>query len=818
MKKILSVFVIFILAHQLNAQSIGAELKLSSDKLKILWEKKSDGWHIKSIEAGGKNLPNPAGYYNILYLNRNPAQNLVEQDLEGKDFTFYPSSAIQYADDSIIFKRSLRVADIEAVWKIDPASPTDIRVNIRLTAKESGSVSIATPTIATIDPKDLAWGMIPGNWYGTEIQRNIQLAKQYSMGVPAVPLLAKEQNTMTLCPLISTRDEMTLAVIPDPGTAADPWEYDQSTRGQNKVGMSIMNRHNELTPIAYAPVLGQVGSKIKAGDSVSFSFRYSIQASKWFAVFSHVVTDIYKLPYLLDIQQSNMSLSERVGRLQTYLRNDKKSAWKTWESRGYKIGANGAKIADAGTMWMIAKSGKDSVMESRLPYVRNYKLAQQQTEAGFFQGAALGEYADEDGVESERGNWIEPIHTTYYTMVDLGNILLFQPNDNELRGRLRLAAEKLMAWQHEDGSFDVGYDRFSYKSTFPDLIDYRPTWYGFLIAYRILGDSKYLAAAEKGAKWLIENGVNKGYYLGVCGDARNIWDFATAQCSQAYVELYETTREEPYKKAAIDAASAYSTSIFTHPIASIKDKLVNGVVRKDWEINQVGLSVEHIRGTASGGPVLISSFAGLFTRIYEYTGEQLFLTMARGAARGRNAYVDPESGQSIYYWNNFTNIEKGATMFPWHAYWQIGWITDYLISEAHLRSNGKVQFPGGFMTPKVGPHITYGFAPGTIFGSKANLIYRPGMLKSENPDLEYLTALSENGKQLFLMVLNQSPQESSGSFSIDLSYLTFKAKWTNEQIIQGPTPVANRSKGKLSMKIPAWGMNVIELNLENLKK
>ena len=773
-----------------------------------------DGWHIKTIDAEGKILLNPAGYYNILYLNRNPAPNLVDQDLEGKDFTFYPSRAIKYANDSIVFKHSLRVADIEAVWKMDLVFPTDIRVKIRLIAKENGSVSLATPTIATIAPKDLAWGMIPGNWYGTEIQKNIQLAKQYSMGVPAVPLLAKEQSTMTLCPLISTHNGITLAVIPDPGTAADPWEYDKSTRGQNKVAMSIMNRHNELTPIAYAPVLGQEGSKIKAGESVSFSFRYSIQSAQWFQVFSHAVIDIYKLPYLLEIQQSSMSLSERVSRLQVYLRNDKKSGWKIWDSHGFKIGANGTKIADAGTMWMLAKSGKDSVMESRLPFVRNYKLAQQQTEQGFFQGAALGEYADEDGVESERGNWIEPIHTTYYTMVDIGNILLFQPKDSELRDRLRLAAEKLLAWQYADGHFDVGYDRFSYKSTFPDLVDYRPTWYGFLIAYRILGDTKYLAAAEKGANWLIEYGVNKGYYLGVCGDARNIWDFATAQCSQAYVEMYETTKNEPYKKAAIEAAKAYSTAIFTHPMASTKDKLADGVPRKDWEINQVGLSVEHIRGSASGGPILISSFAGLFTRIYEYTGEQLFLTMARGAARGRNAYVDPESGNSIYYWNSFTNIKRGATMFPWHAYWQIGWITDYLISEAHLRSNGKVQFPGGFMTPKVGPHITYGFAPGTLFGNKANLIYRPGMLKSDNPDFEYLTALSEDGKQLFLMVLNQSPLESSGSFSIDLSFLASQAKWTKEEIIQGPTPVIDRSKGKLSMKIPAWGMNIIALNLK----
>lgn len=64
--------------------------------------------------------------------------------------------------------------------------------------------------------------MIPGNWYGNEIQYNLNMAKTYSMGIPCVPMLAQERNTMTLCPLYSSKDGYTLAVIPDPGTETDP--------------------------------------------------------------------------------------------------------------------------------------------------------------------------------------------------------------------------------------------------------------------------------------------------------------------------------------------------------------------------------------------------------------------------------------------------------------------------------------------------------------------------------------------------------------------------------------------------------------------
>ena len=63
------------------------------------------------------------------------------------------------------------------------------------------------------------------------------------------------------------------------------------------------------------------------------------------------------------------------------------------------------------------------------------------------------------------------------------------------------------------------------------------------------------------------------------------------------------------------------------------------------------------------------------------------------------------------------------------AWWQIGWIMDYLMSEAEMRSNGAVSFPRGFITPKVGPHQTIGFESGLTYGKKANLVLIPNMIK-----------------------------------------------------------------------------------------
>ena len=789
-------------------------LGLSTGEVSIEWEKMNDGWHVTEVSVQGKSMPEPRGYYTVLYLNRNPAANLVEQDIEGKDFTFYPSEAEQLSDGSVRFTHKLRFGEVEAVWSADPEFPSDIKVDMKLGLTANGSVSISTPALFVLDKDNIAWGMIPGNWYGTGIQYDMALAKNYSLGIPCAPLLAKERNTMTLCPLYTSKDGQTLAVIPDPGTEWNPYPENAPDKTKNRVGLSIVNRHNEFTPVVYHPVLGQDGSKRKAGDEITFGFRYTLMNTDWFPVFEHAVNDIFRLPESLDLLSNKMSLSERVSRLFKFLDKDRESAWSTWTSRGREIGANGSKIADAGTMFMMAENGQDTVMARRLEYVRNYKIIQQQTGPGFFCGAALGEYADEDGVESERGNWIEPLHTTYYTMVDFGNMLLFDPDDTELLERLRMAGDRLLAWQKPDGSFEVGYDRFTMEPAFPDLKDYRPTWYGLYIAYRHLKDPKYLEAACKGADWQKENGVDKGYYLGVCGDARNVWDFCTAQTSRAYMDLYEETGKEDYREASIAAARIYATSIFTNPVMTDEVKYIGEVPYRDWELNQTGLGVEHIRGTAVDGPILITSYAGLFIKIYEWTGDPVFLTMARTAAIGRNAYVNQETGCAIYYWNGMADLERNTMMFPWHAYWQIGWITDYLISEAELRSDGNVTFPYGYMTPKVGPHVTYGFAPGEIYGRKADLVFRSDMIRCDNPDVEFITALSENGKKLYLMALSQTNEGNSCKVELDMTKLgSGRSGFRSVKALQGSIGAVSPKAGQISLEFEPWSMKVLEINL-----
>lgn len=802
-------------------------LALEGERLNLSWEKQAGGWRLRelAVTSGGKRqtLKNPLGEFTHLFATK-PSLSLAALDLGHGTQTYFPAEARRLAEGGMEFRHATADAEIVSVWRLDPARPDEIMVRTKLIAKKTGAYSLATPVLADIAVDDLAWGLIPGAWYGPRLQSDRELAVSYSQGIPDRPALSFERNTMTLCGILSTKNGISVGVVPEPGTGADPWPQDKMDRVTTKVGITLMNRHLQLFPTAYAPVHGGEGSRLNAGESVEFAFRYVIKAGDWFSVFKGAAEDIYGFSGLLKRQRSTQSLSERVARMQTFLQDERKSKWRTLTIKGTEIGMYGSKNSDIGAMLMIERASDDRLLrEERLPLVREFKLQQQETRPGFFQYAAIGEYPTEpsagvvgpEDFVSEIGNWVEPLYTTIYTLCDMGNMVLFNPADEELKARIRGAADRLLRWQHKDGGFDVAYDRNTHRLVFPHLKDYRPTWYGFIVAHRILGDAKYLAAARKGADWFVRNAVANGHYLGACGDSLNKWDFTTAQAAQALLDIYDLTGDRRYRDAAIETAKAYATSIFTHPVPTDATKLVGGIARKDWEITQVGLGVEHIRGTASGaGPIYLASHAGLFVRIFDLTGERLFLDMARAAARGRSAAADVESGEAIYYWRMLENVPRFAPEFPWHAWWQIGWITDYLLAEVAVRTKGRVAFPRGFVTPKVGPHQTYGFAPGQVYGEKADLWLPSGLIKIDSPDVEYVGMKAVSGGRLFVTILNQLEKDATFDVTIDPGKIDAAKSVSLGQarFLEAPASAERSSPTTWKVTLPAWGYAVLSVD------
>lgn len=811
MKKCFGLVLLWLAAQPADAQQ---RVSLESEALQLHWIKKESGWHLSNVSVHQKKLPHLSGEYTLLYSKEKPDSTPlkayeqfpgkqyhyivplwqeitqpVQMNTAGEAFHFYPSDAVSQQNNGITFVKSLPNAEITTTWSIDPVYATDVRVKISLRAKQAGYFSIATPTIATATEKELQWAGIPGHFQSNAIEKDFIKAFGYMQGIPDKPVLVRERTAATLSPYMETKNNITLAVIPDPGTGRDPWETNAKTQRTWQLGLSLMNRKAMLTPTAYHPVLGEKGSLLRAGDTVSFSFRYSIQQKDWYTVYKHAVNDIYHFRDFLALKQTKQSLTDRILAMHRYAIDDKTSLWRTEEYNGLRIGAqaylggvygsskDAMKNSDYGAMWMLANIMQDPVLkETRLPYARNFKLQQQELQPGFFYGAAAGQYylSKSKRFTEEWGPYVEPIGLTYYMLMDAGNILLFEPTDTALRTTLKRAADKLLNWMDTNGRWQVAYDHASQAPLFTEVEDLRPTFYGLVIAYKILHDKKYLNAARKGADWYIKNAVDKGHFLGVCGDTRFAPDFATGQSAQALLELYDLTKEKKYLDAATTAAKLYTTSIYTHPVPTTTVKTVNGVQRQDWEISQAGLSFEHGGSLGSAnyrGPILLASHAGLFVRMFALTGDSLFLNMARAGALGRDAFVEPKTSVASYYWDT---MDKGAGPYPHHAWWQIGWITDYLLAEAEMRSAGNVTFPRGFITPKVGPHQSYGFAPGKVYGTTADLLLKDSLLHADSPYLDYYCAINRNERKLFFILLNNDDETLRTTLHVDYAKLSVK--------------------------------------------
>jgi hypothetical protein len=838
---------------------------LSNRALQLSWANKNGQWHIKNISIKDKDrwqqLPHTSGEYTLLYAKDKPGDtpiNLydktgkkiifpepvykyiiplweaalqpVPMNTAGEAIHFYPAT-VKSTGDLLTFTAENDKAVITSRWRLDTLFNTDVLVEISLQAKEDGYYSLASPTLATVPESELAWAGIPGYFQSNAIEKDFIKAYAYMQGIPDKPVIVRERTAATLSPFISTRNKLTWAVIPAPGTGRDPWEEDAKT-GNWQLGLSLMNRQGALTPTIYHPVLGEKGSFLRKGDSVTFSFRYTLQADNWYAVFKHAVNDVYHFNDFLALKKTHQSLTSRLLSMHKYLVDNKTSLWNIAEYNGMEIGAqsylggvygsgkDAMKNSDYGAMWMLATITDDTILQhTRLPYARNFKLQQQDTHPGFFNGAAAGQYylSKSKRFTEEWGPYVEPIGITYYMMMDIGNMLLFNPGDTALKQELHLAADRLLAWMSKEGKWAVGYDHASATELFTDVEDLRPTFYGLLIAWKILKEEKYLSAAKRGADWYIKEATAKGHFLGVCGDTRFVPDFATGQSAQALLDLYDITKERKYLQAAISTAQLYTTSIYTHPIPSTKSKMVNGVQRQDWEISQSGLSFEHggILGSANHrGPILLASHAGMFVRMFPLTGDSLFLNMARAGVLGRDAFVDPATSVASYYWDV---MNKGAGPYPHHAWWQVGWITDYLLSEIEMRSAGKVTFPRGFITPKVGPHETYGFAAGTVFGTAARLLLKEGMLQTDNPYLDYYCAINPQQQQLFLLLLNDDDDPLEATLRLDpdkvisgkrikpVSCYGISANGSKESIVTNNT---------FQVAIPAYGLRVIAINYE----
>jgi hypothetical protein len=261
-----------------------------NDRVKISWKNTSTGWAIGQVAVRKGttwvNMPVPSGENTLLYASEKPSEkpertfkditgnlfpgpayhyqqeqwtestNPVSLNTAGQAIHFFPKEARQTAKNNLSFRQETDAATITTDWSFDSRFPSDIIVKQTITPKKAGYFSLASPTLASTTESELAWATVPGYFQGTKLQPNFALAYAYGHGIPALPVIYRERCASTLCPMVTTKNGLTLSVIPEPGLARDPWASDKITQTDWNIGLSHMNRKAQLSPTLYYPILG----------------------------------------------------------------------------------------------------------------------------------------------------------------------------------------------------------------------------------------------------------------------------------------------------------------------------------------------------------------------------------------------------------------------------------------------------------------------------------------------------------------------------------------------------------------------------------
>lgn len=186
-------------------------------------------------------------------------------------------------------------------------------------------------------------------------------------------------------------------------------------------------------------------------------------------------------------------------------------------------------------------------------------------------------------------------------------------------------ADWLVRNQEEDGSFYICYNwktgKPAHESKYTTTNDIR-----FLVElYSATRDRRYLDAALKAGEFSY-NFIHHDYlYVGGVIDNPNVKDRESGQMAlYAFLALYDATRDDKWKEAAIQAARYTETFMFSYDVPmAINDTLTDYPKDRDI-VGQTLIATGH-SGIDNG--MAFSSFQ--YYRLYLMTGDKHFLHVAR---------------------------------------------------------------------------------------------------------------------------------------------------------------------------------------------
>lgn len=568
------------------------------------------------------------------------------------------------------------------------------------------------------------------------------------------------------CPLpttLVTHRGVTVGVMGDPGEMSF---QPMPTLANSRFGVAVRNNEGMAQPMLFAPILGGTGSKLQKGQSFTFTHRLIVTRKNIDATQEHLARTLFAFA---DIRHNIL------GSLNTTFENMlafglSEHARFNPDLRGFAYDTDvpgSVKNVSALHPLSLALVTDNRKIFSDLAYpLIEYFVSRERflfTTDPSVKGQSASARLGGDGAPLSE-------YATLYRMTG-SRTPYFRDTARSLFGKdrvLNLVAEIR-------GDF----------------------WANSLAIYRATGESQWLERAKHDADNYVRRRIDTRPKDFEDPDSRGMffWTSFAPQWIELF-ELYEETGEPRYLEAARLGARNYTRYIWFSPRIPAETVTVNegGYAPSyrsgpsfprlrlaeeqvpAWQVSEVGLTPES-SGTSRGHRgILLANYAPWMLRIAALTNDLFLRDVARSAIVGRYTsfpgYHLNTARTTAYQKPDFAERPKqelnAVTSIHFNHIWpHISLVLDYLVSDVHVRSQGRIAFPNhyaegyAYLQQKV-----YGDRPGKFYDLQhAYLWMPPGVVQVEHPELNYVVARADGA--VAIAFANQSKEPVRSTVRLD---------------------------------------------------
>jgi hypothetical protein len=698
----------------------------------------------------------------------------------------------------------LPVGTLEALWSLAPGEKS-VTVSLAFTPTQKGQFSLGY----------FLFNHKPLDQVDELLMPMLVNAKRF----PAEEYTLLETQAPTPMSLMQV-GPLSWAVSGDPGAA--PFEF--PVPAKSRYGLHIRNPQGQVQPSIYGPLVGTPESRAEPGQAVKFDFRVLVQPGDWYAGYRTIADEVFAWS---DYRKNDRaSLTEAALNMIDLYMDDEHGGWWDRAKAPYQV-----------------ESKNGSTQSSPLTALSLYRLT---GDRDLYRRRSLPTL---EFILSRDGPHFSPIpeNTGGYAKGSMnGPVDIF--GATVYAGMWEMMNRRTPVL--EDIAFPAGGIRSS--GTQQNFESHNQPFDEWLGRYLFTGDKAALDRAVREADEYIakEIATRSTRELGVLP----FFLMPYVPAWEGLLRLYEVTKEKRFLDASAFGARMVMTGMWTQPTPAAGDVLIHpddychgdklhlllhkgetefrlGWPRKagdtperkapGWLVSNVGLGFEqpttYTYQDNGGRMILQAPWTSSFLRLATYTGDPQFGTYARNAVVGR------WSNYPGYYYTTFTDLMRNprypyegpdvSFVYYHHIPVHLSWTIDYLVSEAGLRSQGKINFPAlrqfGYA---YFDNLVYGHLPGEVMGEKDMwLWFDRDLLTLDNPQINHLTA--QNGKTLAVILTNANREPEKLTFTLKPDKLNPKSgSITQARFLAGGEGNLDLTNYSAELVIPPLGQVVLAVD------